>query len=69
LSDATNAVNGIYDLRFGLHSARIGGVLVAGPLTNTATPASNLTIQASTQTTINGPVAAPAVDYTVTGTS
>ncbi len=35
----------------------------------TITAVSNLAIQASTQTTINGPVAAPVVVYTLAGTS
>lgn len=41
LSDGTDAANGIYDLRFGLHDLSAGGHLIAGPLTNAATPVSN----------------------------
>jgi trimeric autotransporter adhesin len=41
LSDNGQPANGIYDLRFSIFDAANGGALVAGPLTNSATSASN----------------------------
>ncbi len=41
LDDGTNAANGAYDLRFHLYNAVTNGNLIAGPITNLATPVSN----------------------------
>jgi hypothetical protein len=41
LDDGTNAANGAYDLRFHLYNALTNGSVVAGPLTNLATPVNN----------------------------
>ena len=41
LDDGTNAANGAYDLRFHLYNAVTNGNIIAGPVTNLATPVSN----------------------------
>src|SRR5580658_622638 len=40
LNDGSNAANGSYDLRFHLYNASSGGSIIAGPITNSATPVS-----------------------------
>src|ERR1035441_293071 len=41
LNDGTNPANGSYDMRFYLYNAITNGSLIAGPVTNSATPVSN----------------------------
>ncbi|HEY5910022.1 MAG TPA: hypothetical protein VJA21_05400, partial [Verrucomicrobiae bacterium] len=41
LTDSGQPANGIYDLRFTIYDALVDGIVVGGPLTNTATSVSN----------------------------